>query len=199
MTLQIFQTAERVRTLGPFIRFGLWVQGCPRRCPCCVSPEARDPAGGYAQPVADLARAILTVPDIEGLTISGGEPYSQEAALCELLGRLRPQRDLGVILYTGWTYPEVEARPLTALCDAIIDGPYIRELDDSRSLRGSSNQRLIHVTDRYRETLYIGGLGRETELISNREGGVSVVGVPSARDLARTRRLRGFWGGKPYE
>lgn len=199
MTLQVYQTAERIRTLGPFIRFGLWVQGCPQRCPGCVSPEAQDPAGGYAQSVAELTRTILAVSDIEGLTISGGEPFSQEAPLCELLSRLRSQRNLGVILYTGWTYPEVEMRPLTALCDAIIDGPYIQELDDGRSLRGSANQRLIHITDRYRDVLFIGGLGRETELLPTREGGLSMVGVPSAQDRVWTHRLREFWGGKPYE
>lgn len=195
MTLRIYQTVERIRTLGPFVRFGLWVQGCPEHCPGCVSPEARDPAGGHTVPVEKLAQAILDIPDIEGLTVSGGEPFAQETALCQLLKAVRARRDLGVILYTGRSFAQVEERPLTALCDAVIDGGYVRELDDGRSLRGSSNQRLIHVTDRYLESLHIGELGRETELVRTREGGLSSVGVPSAQAKARTQYLREFWGG----
>ena len=34
--------------------------------------------------------------------------------------------------------------------DLLIDGEYIRELDDGKSLRGSSNQRVWILTDKYR-------------------------------------------------
>ena len=61
--------------------------------------------------------------------------------------------DPGVIVYTGYCFEELKEVPgadaLLAQTDLLIDGPYIQELDDGRSLRGSSNQRIIPLTDRY--------------------------------------------------
>ena len=90
----------------------------------------------------------------EGLTISGGEPFLQAPALAKLIRQVRRQRDVGVIVYTGYRYEELPGLPggedLLAQIDLLIDGEYIKALDDHRGLRGSSNQRVIPLTDRYR-------------------------------------------------
>ena len=130
-TVRIHRTARRVRVLGPGVRYVLWVQGCPRGCPGCISPEAQDPAGGEIRSVAALAEAILAVPDIEGVTISGGEPFLQAEALCSLIDRIRARRDLGVIIYTGYVLEELQsgavphAEALLARTDLLVDGPYV--------------------------------------------------------------------------
>lgn len=194
--LRLFQTAVSTDTLGPFRRFCVWVQGCQRGCPGCVSPEAQPLDGGYQISVEELAGHIAAEPDIEGITVSGGEPYLQSESLCRLLGLLRAQRELGVIVYTGYLFEEVRENPLTQLCDAVIDGSYVRALDDGLSLRGSSNQRICFLTDRYRAQLRPSMWGRSTELVSNREGGLSLVGVPSAHSVRTARRIVEFLGGK---
>ena|GEM_PF-3599356 len=67
--------------LGPFLRFALWVQGCPRRCPGCMTPDARPFHGGTAVEASALAERICMDPDTEGITVSGGEPVERERSL----------------------------------------------------------------------------------------------------------------------
>ena len=180
MSIKLYMTQPATKALGPFERFAIWVQGCQKRCPGCISPDAQPLNGGYKKQVSDIATEILAVEGIEGITISGGEPFLQQEALCELIDLVRAERDLGVIVYTGMLYSEVASTPLAQRCDLIIDGEYVEELNDDRSLRGSSNQNVICVTDRYRNIAdtYYGQFGRKVEfrLVDNV---ISMIGIPS--------------------
>lgn len=128
-----------------------------------------------------VAEILASHPD--GITISGGEPFLQAPALAELIGLVREREDLGVICYTGRTYEElresIEAQPLLEVIDLLIDGPYVLELDDGLPLRGSSNQRLVHLSGRYSdiERSY-GGRERDHEEFWV-PGGIGVAGIPS--------------------
>lgn len=190
--IRINQRVKGITTLGPYSRYGLWVQGCTRACPGCISPDAQDPAGGYAYSVEMLAREILETEGIEGITISGGEPFLQQEALARLIKRVREEKDLGLIVYTGFSYPEVALTELAELSDAIIDGPYIESKNDGRSLRGSSNQRLILLTERYRDSLRIGAPGRQTKMYPTQEGNAVLVGVPSQSNMNYGRALQRY-------
>lgn len=176
-------TEPAVTVLGPGRRFVIWTQGCPRRCPGCVAESSHSGQAGTELPAARLALEIL-LSHADGLTVSGGEPFLQPQALAEVIRRVRQQRDLGVIVYTGYLYEELAALPgaeaLLAVTDLLIDGPYVKELDDGGSLRGSSNQRVIPLTDRYRPFLHLYGSeprrvqefsrGSETHLIGLPDG-----------------------------
>lgn len=157
--LRIFHRVAPVHVLGPFARAVVWVQGCPFRCPGCTSPEALDFAGGEAVSVADLAAWALAQDGIEGLTFSGGEPMAQAAGLCRLVDAVRARADLGVVCYTGDTLERLrdegtdDQRALLTRVDLLIDGPYIREQHAKILWRGSANQRLLPLTDRYRDLL----------------------------------------------
>ena len=64
--------------------------------------------------------------------------------------------------------------------DLLIDGPYRRELDRNQPYRGSENQRLLPLTDRYLRELdsYYGQAeGRRVELHLSRTGSL-LAGVP---------------------
>lgn len=190
MTIRLHLTAAPIHTLGPFSRFGVWVQGCCRGCPGCITPDAQPMDGGYEMEVADLATLILRYPEVEGLTISGGEPFLQSDALCTLIRRVRQIAPLGVIVYTGFTFEEIQDNPLTDLCDAIIDGPYLAELNDERSLRGSSNQRLILLSSRYEGLIPFGTVQRQTEWVQPTGGGLAQVGIPSQQDIQKACSLQ---------
>lgn len=183
--IRVYKRLSDVTTLGPGRRYCLWVQGCLRDCPGCVSQRARPLDGGYLMSPGALALEIaLSAPD--GITVSGGEPFLQARALGEMLGRLKALYDaeFGVIVYTGYLYEALrdvpDAEALLRHTDLLIDGPYMREKDDGRSLRGSSNQRVIPLSARYNTpeilSLY-GAAGRETETRSE-AGGTLTIGIP---------------------
>lgn len=178
--LNLYMICRSTQALGPYERYAIWVQGCNKRCPGCISPDAQPLDGGYTIEVDHLVHEILSQPAIEGITISGGEPFLQQDALCELIDIVRRQRDLGVIVYTGMLYEEIAGTSLAKRCDLIVDGEYIEELNDDLSLRGSSNQRVICITDRYKDMFACcyGKPGRKMEIIL-KNGCVSMVGIPA--------------------
>ncbi len=182
----------RTEFLGPGKRFVLWVQGCERRCRGCIAVGLQDPAGGTPMEIDALCAEILRTPDIEGVTVSGGEPFLQADALGALLHRVRAARpELGTIVYTGCTYEALredpDAAPLLAETDLLIDGEYIASLDDGRAMRGSSNQRLLYLTDRYRGVPM--PEHRKTEL--RVEGGsMRLIGIPSEASRQMLRLMQ---------
>ncbi|MCS6970143.1 MAG: 4Fe-4S single cluster domain-containing protein [Planctomycetota bacterium] len=155
--LRIARLAERCRTLGPGVRAVIWVQGCLLRCPGCVAPETHALDGGTAVPVATLVQRLAALPDIDGLTISGGEPLLQAEALNELIDGLRRHRDLSVMVYTGYTFEHLQQhgtaaqRALLARCDILVDGPFLRSAPTTRRWRGSENQRVLLLSERHRD------------------------------------------------
>ena len=187
MKLRIHMTEPSVTELGFGRRFVVWCQGCRKRCPGCVAPEAQSFDGGREADTAALAwQIILALRSgvCDGLTISGGEPTLQSEALCELLDRIRAKTDVGVVLYSGYTLEELQTRPdaaaLLSRCDVLIDGEYVSDQDDGKALRGSSNQRVLLLTGRYRDVLYAyEGKQRPEPQIILHGCETHIVGIPS--------------------
>jgi anaerobic ribonucleoside-triphosphate reductase activating protein len=134
---------------GPGFRYTVFVQGCRRNCPGCHNPDTHDPAGGYDESIENMIAEIRKNPLLDGLTISGGEPFLQADGCAKLAWLARRQRK-SVWVYTGYTYEEVLTRkeflPLLEETDVLVDGPFI-ESEKSYELhfRGSRNQRLVNV------------------------------------------------------
>ena len=187
--LRIHSTSSHVTTLGPGPRYVIWTQGCPRRCPGCISPESQPLDGGRSFTAAALAERLLHSGD-PALTISGGEPFLQCEGLCAVIDLVRRVRDLGIICYTGYTIEELMAMHREAVdellkrLDVLIDGPYIEALNDDLGLRGSSNQRAIFLTDRYRNALEDFGRDHARRLEYRiYEDRFYAVGVPTRQNL----------------
>jgi anaerobic ribonucleoside-triphosphate reductase activating protein len=179
-TLRIAWFTADTRCLGPGKRFALWVQGCARKCAGCIAPSLQDTNGGEVWDISDILREIVRS-GADGLTISGGEPFLQAAPLGELVKAARAEiPELNVIVYTGNTYEKLReddsSAGLLAQTDLLIDGEYVRELDDGLPMRGSSNQRLIFLTNR----LSPGDMpDSRTNKIIFTEKGFRMVGIPS--------------------
>lgn len=148
------------RALGPGFRYVIWTQGCPFNCPGCISPESRSMEMGFLVGLDSLVDDIVNNHNIEGITISGGEPMIQAKALYELVEKVRQLRpELTVIVFSGFRLEELKSedqRRLVGSIDLLIDGEYVDALNEGRGLRGSSNQRFHFITDRllqYREKL----------------------------------------------
>lgn len=184
--LRIFKRQARCRVLGPGVRYVIWVQGCPFACPGCLVPESWDARGGEAVSVKTLAREILKTPGIEGVTFSGGEPFAQAGALVELVDELEGR--LGLMSYTGFRYGwlqrhgSVMQRELLSLLDLLVDGRYRQELHGDLLWRGSSNQTIRLLTDRYAGALPCEDRSQGLEFEFNSKGTFTFAGVPPVRD-----------------
>ncbi len=140
---------------GPGIRAVIWVQGCPIRCSECFNPEFWSFSPANLITPDDLANRIIAIKGIDGVTFSGGEPFSQADGLA-FVGEQVKKAGLTVITYTGYTYEYLTSHPdpgrdrLLAVTDLLIAGPYIGELACTDPYIGSSNQQIIDLSGRIR-------------------------------------------------
>ncbi len=187
-TLQIFRRQSPVQVLGPGQRAVIWVQGCPFACPGCIVPESWDARGGETVTLDELATWILAQPDLEGITLSGGEPMLQAEALSQLIDHIRQQRDLGVMCYSGYRLETLQQQGsdaqqrLLQQIDLLVDGQYRQKEHDNLLWRGSRNQRLLFLTSRYRDVvqqqLTEGDESAGLSFVSGTTGEVYFTGVP---------------------
>ena len=191
--LKISHLDENTELLGPFKRFVIWVHGCCFDCEGCMALNTR--YGDYEEiSEINLAEKIIKS-DTEGITISGGEPFLQAEALANLIHEVKKNRDIGVILYSGFTLEELKVRSefedLLSCSDILIDGKYIKELDNGRAYIGSSNQRLHFITERYKGIApeYYSSYKRKAE-IKIKQGKIFLIGVPSRETLEIWQKLK---------
>jgi anaerobic ribonucleoside-triphosphate reductase activating protein len=183
MILNIADICTATRALGPGLRAAIWVQGCPIHCKGCIAPEWIPFTPAQQMEPGEAARRLLSNPKIEGITISGGEPSLQAAGLAEMVRLIRQKKDLHVICFTGYRYEELIHRPsesgiheLLGQLDLLIDGPYIQSLNTSTTFAGSSNQRMITLSDR---PVPNGDIWEYRKLeLHIRNGNILTVGVP---------------------
>jgi len=136
---------------GPGFRCTVFVQGCGLACPGCHNLALQDPSGGRTESIDTLVATYFNNPILDGITLSGGEPFGQPGA-CAALARAARQRELGVFCYSGMTFESLVGAgrtdwlDLLGVVDVLVDGPYVAALRDlTLAWRGSSNQRLIDV------------------------------------------------------
>lgn len=185
MNLRVGYIKNGTKALGPGWRFVIWTQGCLRRCKDCISPEHQPLDGGYLVDTRDLADQICASHSIDGITISGGEPFLQVEALTDLLDKVKEVRpELTVLVFTGNQLEELtdaDSKVLLSRIDLLIDGEYISELNDGKGLRGSSNQRLHFLTVRLadcRDELESGKRKNEVYWMDEKRQQMVTIGVP---------------------
>ena len=138
---------------GPGIRMAVFTQGCPHGCPGCHNPETHPFEGGDPTTVAELLERVGKNPLLTGITLSGGEPFSQAAPLALFAESCR-RRGLETAAYSGYTFEQLlelgQQDPgvlaLLRQLDTLVDGLFLQELMSYElRFRGSSNQRTIDV------------------------------------------------------
>lgn len=136
---------------GPFNRCCIWFQGCNINCKGCCNKELQElvPKNIVSlEKLIDIIKEAKEKYDIEGVTLSGGEPSLQKN-LHILTNQIR-QMGLGIIMFTGFDDTLIN-KELVESVDLLIAGPYIEELKDSdRLLIGSKNKRLNFISERYK-------------------------------------------------
>ncbi|BAJ27083.1 MULTISPECIES: 4Fe-4S cluster-binding domain-containing protein [Kitasatospora] len=199
---RVSQVAAPVTALGPGRRLGVWFQGCTLACPGCMSRHTWEPTGGRELTTgrfAGLWRDALAG-GVDGLTVSGGEPLEQPAALAGLLAAAdRVRRSAGVeadlLVYTGWELADALADPAAAAAlaraDAVVTGRYLAGRPTDLVWRGSANQRIVPLSA-LGERRYAPYLERRTERpdlqVRVSDGELRIIGVPRPGDLGRIER-----------
>jgi anaerobic ribonucleoside-triphosphate reductase activating protein len=139
------------RANGPGSRFVVWMQGCSLGCAGCFNPTTHDATAGSVVAIADIA-AQLAAANVEGLSLSGGEPLQQPAAAAAILDAARAL-GLSTLAFSGYTIEEIRDLPggpdVLARLDVLVDGRYRSTERLATGLRGSANQRIHLLTRRY--------------------------------------------------
>lgn len=184
--LYVDRIKERTKVLGPGTRVVIWFHGCPRKCPGCVALEMNESTDYDSLTSDELTCRVLAIPDVEGVTISGGEPFAQDVeAMDSFLSAVR-DADLSVMAYTGYLREELESdagkRALLRYVDILVDGPYVESEDHGELWRGSANQRIHCLTDRYARLAEAveGKKGRPLEFEFGEGLNFSFTGIPPA-------------------
>ncbi len=125
---------------GTGIRFVVFVQGCAHHCKGCHNPETWDFNGGHEVSPEEIARLISNAPYIDGVTLSGGDPFYQQEECLKLIECL--PHDTNVWIYTGFEYDEIKDTELAKRADVLVTGPFVEELRCFDKMYGSSNQEI---------------------------------------------------------
>jgi anaerobic ribonucleoside-triphosphate reductase activating protein len=183
---------------GPGWRICIWTQGCSIRCTRdCLNTDMLDARGGWLVPVDALVERIVEIRRretgaraVEGITMLGGEPSDQPAAVAQLFARSRAL-GLTTMLYSGWTLAALRRKAvadpaleeLLATTDLLIDGPYQdRRYDDALPWRGSANQVLHLLSGAYdsaRISKAMADQGKAFSIRFEANGSISVDGLQS--------------------
>ena len=149
---------------GPGVRVSIFVSGCRHHCKGCFQPETWDFNYGneFTQETEKEIIDALEPYYIKGLTVLGGEPFEPEnqRVLVKFLKDIRSRYpNKTVWCYTGYTLEtdlltvygkarcEVTDEMLSYI-DVLVDGEFVLDKKDiSLKFRGSSNQRLICMTE----------------------------------------------------
>ena len=158
---------------GPGKRFAIWCQGCLRRCPGCCNPHMQPMIRRNLVEVKNLFELIkkhIELDAIEGVSFIGGEPLLQAEGFAEL-AQLCQEVNLSVLLFTGYSYEDISSadddniKKLLSCTDLLVDGEFVETLLDSeRDWIGSTNQRVIFLSERYKKGVEYNHGYRTTEM-----------------------------------
>lgn len=188
---------------GPGNRAVLHVQGCTLACPGCWNPESHAFDTKTEVDRWTVVDWILGLEDVEGLTLSGGEPMQQAPQILLLMQAvLKAKPGFSIGMYTGYTKKELENgrfkwksaydaewqggstqlwHEIRSHLDFAVVGRYVQSMAcHDEPLRGSRNQEVLFFTDRYA----VGDLaGQIAEVSIGEDALVQITGYPTVEFL----------------
>lgn len=150
---------------GTGVRVSLFVSGCRNNCQGCFNKESQDFTYGnhFSDETMNYLLEELSKPEVEGLTILGGEPLDSinQPTVYYIINTIRqhlPSKNIWV--YTGYEFPMIPMTDFTYEIlnniDVLVDGPFIEEKKDpSLAFRGSSNQTIIDMKETLKQEIIV--------------------------------------------
>ena len=194
--MRIERTLNYVTALGPGRRLAVWVNGCSRGCAGCVSERLQKIDERTEADIEEYFFGYRT-DGIDGVTVSGGEPFEQTEELLHLLRYFRRRGVRDILVYTGFLLEELQARgdgatdAALAEISVLIDGPYVASLDTGKgNLKGSDNQR-IHFFDPSLAPAYHAYFREQREMQEvTLPGSLLAVGIPDTAYIEAFRKKK---------
>lgn len=196
MNIRINRVHYPVTVLGPGRRLGLWLQGCSLACKGCVSRDTWSHFHGELVEVDYLVEQCrsLVGDELDGITITGGEPFEQADGLAAFLDAIEPWRQtLGfdVLCYSGKTLKQLQQQypAILSLLDLLIPEPFVERRPTTAFWRGSANQPLLALSDLGRSKLdrYLLSSPRMQFQVDGES--IWFIGIPQRGDMHRLSDL----------
>ena len=125
---------------GEGARYVIFLQGCKHHCKGCHNPETWNFDGGTEIGAKEIAEDFRKRKLLDGITLSGGDPFFQQEACVELINLLD---GVNVWIYTGFEYDEISETELAKKANVLVVGKFIEDLKCDGQYFGSSNQKII--------------------------------------------------------
>jgi len=170
--LNIGEILTRSKANGPGIRSVVWVQGCSIQCKGCTNLKLWSNEISYLiDPIELIHKLKMKAKDIEGITLTGGEPFDQSEG-CSVLLQGAKYNGLSTVLYTGYTYRLLQGsqdwnvHKMLSNTDILIDGPFQQSKAKDKCIRwtGSSNQKVNFLTERYNRRILFDEISPNEEI-----------------------------------
>ena len=165
---------------GPGSRFVVWFQGCSLGCSGCWNQQMWSFASQTLIHRQELFERVVQRPDVDGISLLGGEPLQQSQTIW-LLEKIRRETELTIFLYTGYSLSELKNNEqwnaVLRDCDVVVAGRYQESLRDTNlQWRGSKNQELFYppssrISQHPTQT-------NEVEVIIDATGKITILGYP---------------------
>lgn len=147
-----------IEILGFGKRIGIWTIGCPHACLHCSNQELWEENPSKALPLSTIFQMLKSIhAPVDGITISGGEPFHQMEDLAKLVSFISQELTDDILVYSGYTLKQMEswknrhASKILNTISVLIDGKYIEEKNDNQPLSGSFNQQVHILNEKYRD------------------------------------------------
>ena len=185
-----------VEVLGPGKRIGIWFAGCHHHCKGCSNPELWEQTEKYhvsVDTVMALVNSIAERHQVDGFTLTGGDPMEQADELPPLLEKLSAINS-DILMYTGYLYSEISDKDALKYISVLIDGPYREDRNHGQKLIGSDNQTIYYlnteVEEKYRSYLAdgISGIQNFTSVDGIVSVGIHRVGYEKSLDKGVRKR-----------
>lgn len=183
--LSIFNINNESKMNGPGKRAVVWTQGCSIQCPGCFNPESHSFSSTTMINPVELGLQLGQL-NVDGLTISGGEPLDQPKAVLELIKGFRKHNNGTVFMFTGYSssviFKSQEKKEVIIHCDAILAGPFV-----SSNKELWSHKQLLVITGRISPEELLPY--KAMEISYHDDSGIFITGYPSLFEDHHVKKL----------
>lgn len=144
--LYVARIVYSTSTDGVGLRNSLYVSGCPIHCDGCHNKAFWNKESGEKQTVDAVFTQLNS--DQFDVSILGGEPLMQYAAILELCKKIKKETNKTIWLWSGYKLSHIQQHfpDILYYIDVLVDGQYVKSLaKPNLQWRGSTNQKVYTI------------------------------------------------------